>query len=127
MTQEDSLEGFKHLLDIRKYPYKEEEGILIITGHSNVDLQDVNYIPKNICFSNEGFVHLEKLILPENTVFRNGGNIFLNDLMGLSKGVRFENYNYFLYANIFYFLTRVTIPEISPQRVINCYIKQIYG
>jgi hypothetical protein len=89
-----------------------------------VDLQDVNYIPKNICFSNEGFVHLEKLILPENTVFRNGGNIFLNDLMGLSKGVRFENYNFFIYCKTF---NPLKIEGISPQNVINCYIKQIYG
>ena len=127
MTQEEALKGFKNLLDIRKYPYEEEGEILIITGHSSVDLQDINYIPKNICFSNRGFVHLEKLILPENTVFRNEGNIYLNDLIGLSKGIRFENYNFFLYSDDFFYLTRVTIPEISPQRIINCYIKQIYG
>jgi len=64
MTEEEELKSFKSLLDIRKYPYEEEGEILIITGHSSVDLQDINYNPKKVCFSKRGFVHLEKLILP---------------------------------------------------------------
>jgi len=130
MTQEEALKGFKILLDIKGYTYSErsgKEGGLIIVGDT-INLKEVNYIPSGISFANSGHIDLESLeILPENTVFKNHGNVYIDSIKGFSKGVRFENPKE-LYCNppIFNPLFH-QIPEISPQRVINCYIKQIYG
>jgi len=58
--------------------------------------------------------------LPEYTVFENSGNIYLNSLKGFSKGVRFKNGKDI-------FGMKLGIEGISTQRIINCFIKQIYG
>lgn len=126
MTQGEALEGFKNLLNLKRYTYNEKEGKLIVNTDLMVNLREVNYIPKNICFSNGGHVDLSNLeILPENTVFKNNGNVYLESIEGFSKGVRFENSKN-IYGNT-QMLNSLSVPEISQQKVINCYIKQIYG
>jgi hypothetical protein len=124
MTQEKALKAFKHLLDIEGYTYREKGEILIVSTNSNVNLEYLNFLPKNINFYNGGYVRMGIDVIPENTVFRNNGNINLDDFRGVSKGVRFENYNFFIYCKTF---NPLKIEGISPQKVINCYIKQIHG
>jgi hypothetical protein len=130
MTQEDSKEAFKKLLDLKGYTYRDlhnENGeILIVSTDRHVELPDINYLPSHVCFQNNGYVDLSSIeILPEYTVFENSGNIYLESLKEFSKGVRFKNGK-----DSFGFLRlkiALEVDGISWKEVLNCYIKQIYG
>jgi hypothetical protein len=131
MRQEDSKEAFEALLKLNGYTYRylynENGEMLMIDTDGHVNLEDVNYLPSHICFQNNGYVDLSSIeILPEHTVFENSGNIYLTSLKGFSKGVRFKNGKN-LFGLRSHLVNPFQIEWISPKRVINCFIKQIYG
>jgi len=134
MRQEDSKEAFESLLKLKGYTYRyshnENGETLIVSTDGHVNLEDVNYLPSHICFANNGYVDLSSIeTLPEYTVFSNDGNIYLDSLKGFSKGVRFKNGKdiFGMKFGMTHLITLLEIEGISVQRIINCFIKQIYG
>ena len=134
MTQEDSKKAFESLLKIKgytyRYSYNENGETLIVSTDGHVNLEDVNYLPSHICFSNNGYVDLSSIeTLPEYTVFANDGNIYLDSLKSFSKGVRFKNGKdiFGMKFGMIHLVNSLDIEGISTQRIINCFIKQIYG
>jgi len=130
MKQEDPRKSFEELLKLKgytyRYSYNENGETLMISTDGHVDLEDINYLPYHICFQNNGYVDLSSIeILPDYTVFENDGNIYLNSLKGFSKGVRFKNEKDMF--GIPHLINSLSIEGISPQKIINCLIKQIYG
>ena len=74
-------------------------------------------------------------ILPEGTIFSNGGYVSLPFLNQLSKGVRFENRDEvyldldldYTYETDYRGFDKIKIKGIKTQKILNCLIKQIYG
>lgn len=134
MRQEDSKKAFESLLKIKgytyRYSYNENGELLMVSNDGHVNLEDVNYLPSHVCFQNNGYVDLSSIkTLPEYTVFENSGNIYLDSLKIFSKGVRFKNGKY-IFGTKFgtsHWWKFLFIEEISTQKIINCFIKQIYG
>jgi hypothetical protein len=134
MTQEDSKKAFESLLKIKgytyRYSYNENGETLMVSTDGHVNLEDVNYLPSHVCFQNNGYVDLSSIeTLPEYTVFSNDGNIYLDSLKGFSKGVRFKNGKdiFGMKFGMTHLINSLDIEGISIQRIINCFIKQIYG
>lgn len=134
MRQEDSKEAFESLLKLKgytyRYSYNENGEILMVSTDGHVNLEDVNYLPSHVYFQNNGYVDLSSIeTLPEYTVFENDGNIYLDSLKGFSKGVRFKNGKdiFGMKFGIHHLINSLSIEGISTQRIINCFIKQIYG
>jgi hypothetical protein len=134
MTQEDSKKAFESLLKIKgytyRYSYNENGETLMVSTDGHVNLEDVNYLPSHVCFQNNGYVDLSSIeTLPEYTVFSNDGNIYLDSLKGFSKGVRFKNGKdiFGMKFGMTHLINSLGIEGISIQRIINCFIKQIYG
>ena len=65
-------EGFLKLLDGHGYKYEVEGDKIIITHYTNIGFEKVR-------------------TLPDNVVFLNSGNVYLNDLESISSGVQFRN------------------------------------
>jgi hypothetical protein len=89
MTREE----FKQILDDKEYSYKTEGNKIIITKEcGNVDLENLETLPEEVVFLNEGYVWLENLeTLPEGVVFLNYGDVYLNYLRTITKKVVFSN------------------------------------
>jgi hypothetical protein len=136
MNREESKKAFEDLLKIKgytyRYSYNENGEMLMISTDGHVDLEDVNYLPSHVCFQNNGYVDLSSIeILPEYIVFQNDGNIYLKSLKEFSKGLRFRNGKDLtgikFGMGISHLINSLEIEGISPKKILNCFIKQIYG
>jgi hypothetical protein len=142
MNQEESKKAFEDLLKIKGYTYRylynENGEMLMIDTDGHVDLEDINFLPSHVCFQNRGYVDLSSIeILPEYIVFKNDGNIYLKSLKEFSKGLRFRNGKDLTETGIklrikfgmriSHLINSLEIEGISPKKILNCFIKQIYG
>jgi hypothetical protein len=89
MTQE----GFKKILDRRKYSYEEKGSKIIVTHDGNIELGYLTTLAKGVTFSSNNLaVQLYSLkVLPEDVEFFNRDSVYLDRLKNLPKGVIFSN------------------------------------
>jgi len=89
MTQE----GFKKILDRRKYSYEEKGSKIIVTHNGNIELGSLTTLARDVIFSSNNLaVQLYSLkVLPEDVEFLNRGSVYLDRLKSLPKGIIFSN------------------------------------
>lgn len=117
------------------------------TNPGYVDLSFLEDLPEGISFKNKGsvfltlveripggtvFLNQEDVILEDlkkiegEVIFSNGGKVWLDSIgvQGFSKGVRFKNFDRISPRTKF---ENLEIRGISPSRILNSLIEQIYG
>ncbi len=83
---------FTDVLDIKGYPYRLENGWVIVDYGGYVVLRSLTTLPEKVKFENGRNVYLPSLTtLPENVKFENGGSVSLPSLTTLPENVKFEN------------------------------------
>ena len=79
MTQEE----FINVLDKKRYSYKIEGDLIVVTDKNTVDLESLTSLPPGVEFRNGGYVVLPSLTsLPSGVVFKNGEDVYLGYLIG---------------------------------------------
>lgn len=82
---------FMDLLDGEEYSFFEQGGKIIIDEPSLFDL-DIPTIPPGVVFRNGGDVYLDNVIsIPKGTEFENEGHVYLQGVISLSDGIKFRN------------------------------------
>jgi len=91
---------FAELLHKKGYQYDVEDNNKIVVygagpNNTGVYLEDLDVLPSNIEFRNEGEVNLENLdILGNNVIFNNGKSVLLDALMDIPGSTKFNNGTY---------------------------------
>ena len=84
---------FKEMLLTKRYPYKEDDGIIIIGGENEtIFMNDLSSMAEGVHFRNDGDVYLNSLLeLPGGITFENNGFVSMNIVTRMSGDVRFNN------------------------------------
>jgi hypothetical protein len=84
---------FEEMLLGKRYPYKEENGGIIIGGENkSIFMNHLTSIPEGVHFRNDGDVYMNSLLeLPGRITFENNGFVSLNVLTRMSGDARFNN------------------------------------
>ena len=88
-TQKTSQEIFEAFLNENKICFEKQINHYLIYGECSVNLSDLNNLPENITFWNDGHVYMPNLInIPKSTLFENKGNVYVKNVKGsyLKKG-----------------------------------------
>jgi hypothetical protein len=88
MTQEEFIKQLKK----KKYSYKIEGDLIVVTHNGDVSLDSLTTLPADVKFENGGHVSLDSLTtLPPGVEFNNGGSVYLQGLASIPSGVEFNN------------------------------------
>jgi hypothetical protein len=98
MTREE----FIKVLDNNAYPYKEEGNRIIVDFTRNIFLNYIGSLPTNVEFSkNNKNVYLNTIkFLPKEIVFSNSGYIFLDSVESIPNDTIFSNDGYVLLKSL---------------------------
>lgn len=90
MTREEFLK----ILEKNNYSYviESDNSIVITVVNTGINLNELETMPENVVFENQGSVHLYSLgSLPEGTIFRNAENVYIKHFKNIHPTVRFYN------------------------------------
>jgi hypothetical protein len=118
-------EQFIEELHKKKIVFFMENGRIMITDNTSVDLPNVTSLPSDVTFANKGSVDLQSLILlPPGIVFKNSRTVYLDSLEELPEQFTFENGGN-LYLNL---ITRIPKGvKFKMKEDANIYLKELLG